>query len=108
MAEKKKNSRALKAVNDTKKKTGNPTSSVKKKDTGKGIAPVMEEPPIPLRTIGAAVSFVLFVVFLLMVCQTGRRHHEGAAFSAHRSGGQSGFLFFHSRSVLPVRDSDFQ
>ena len=66
MAEKKKNSRALKAVNDTKKKTGNPTSSVKKKDTGKGSAPVMEEPPIPLRTIGAAVSFVLFVVFLLM------------------------------------------
>ena len=66
MAEKKKNSRALKAVNDTKKKTGNPTSSVKKKDTGKGSTPVMEEPPIPLRTIGAAVSFVLFVVFLLM------------------------------------------
>ena len=32
MAEKKSNSRALKAVNDTKKKTGNPTTSVKKKE----------------------------------------------------------------------------
>ena len=32
MADKKSKSRALKAVNDTKKKTGNPTTSVKKKE----------------------------------------------------------------------------
>ena len=64
MAEKKPNTRALKAVNDTKKKTGNPTTSVKKKEPV--TTAVAEEPPIPVRTIGAAVSFVLFVVFLLM------------------------------------------
>ena len=69
MAEKKPSSRALKAVNDTKKKTGNPTASVKKKEAGKGSVPAVEEPPIPVRTIGAAVSFVLFVVFLLMSIQ---------------------------------------
>ena len=48
MAEKKSNSRALKAVNETKKKTGNPTTSVKKKepvDTGKKNEPVREELP---------------------------------------------------------------
>ena len=66
MAQKKQNSRALKAVNDTKKKTGNPTASVAKREAGKGTVPAAIEPPLPVRTIAAAVSFVLFVVFLLM------------------------------------------
>ena len=55
MAEKKRNSRALKAVNDTKKKTGNPTTSVKKKEiveSGKPVKnPKTGEPDLPLRTM---------------------------------------------------------
>ena len=78
MAEKKSNSRALKAVNDTKKKTGNPTASVKKKEpvetskkngsdsSAKGKNSAVQEPVLPVRAIGAVVSLVLFVVFLLM------------------------------------------
>ena len=76
MADKKSKSRALKAVNDTKKKTGNPTTSVKKKEPAdstskkdvpmRGKAAPAQEPPIPVRTLGAAGAFILFVVFLFM------------------------------------------
>ena len=69
MADKKSNSRALKAVNETKKKTGNPTTSVKKKEpveTGKKNEPVREEFPVSRRALWAAVSLILFVVFLFM------------------------------------------
>ena len=70
MASKKSNSRALKAVNDTKKNTGNPTTTVKKKEpavqTGKkGTAPA-EKPLIPGRALAAVVSLALFVLFLFM------------------------------------------
>ena len=69
MADKKSNSRALKAVNDTKKKTGNPTTTVKKKDpaeqTGNKVkSSVAEKPLIPGRTLWAVISLVLFVLFL--------------------------------------------
>ena len=76
MAEKKSNSRALKAVNDTKKKTGNPSASVKKKEPAdtskkketpvKSNTPAVQEPPLPLRAIGAVVALGLFVLFLFM------------------------------------------
>ena len=71
MASKKSNSRALKAVNDTKKKTGNPTTTVKKKDpaeqTGNKVkSSVAEKPLIPGRTLWAVISLVLFVLFLFM------------------------------------------
>ena len=69
MAEKKRNSRALKAVNDTKKKTGNPTTSVKKKESvesGKNHEQPREELPVSGRVVGAVVSLGLFVVFLFM------------------------------------------
>ena len=70
MAEKKSNSRALKAVNDTKKKTGNPSTSVMKKESAvhsgkKGTNP-SEQLLIPGRALGAVISFVLFVLFLFM------------------------------------------
>ena len=69
MAAKKSNSRALKAVNDTKKNTGNPTTTVKKKEpaaqTGKkGTA--VEQPLIPGRALAAVISLALFVLFLFM------------------------------------------
>ena len=71
MAEKKSNSRALKAVNDTKKKTGNPTTSVKKKEPveqsgKKGKNAAAEKPIIPGRALGAVISLILFVLFLFM------------------------------------------
>ena len=71
MADKKSKSRALKAVNDTKKKTGNPTTTVKKKEPleqpGKtGKAASAEQPLIPGRALGAVISLVLFVLFLFM------------------------------------------
>ena len=71
MADKKSKSRALKAVNDTKKKTGNPTTTVKKKEpleqTGKtGKTASAEQPLIPGRALGAVISLALFVLFLFM------------------------------------------
>jgi len=66
MADKKSNSRALKAVNDTKKKTGNPTTSVKKKEPAESKEQVREELPIPGRVVGAVVALALFVVLLFM------------------------------------------
>ena len=71
MAAKKSNSRALKAVNDTKKKTGNPTTSVKKKEPveridKKGKGSGTEQPLIPGRALGAVISLLLFVLFLFM------------------------------------------
>ena len=71
MADKKSNSRALKAVNETKKKTGNPTASVKKKETpdpGKKNPGQQnrEELPVSGRVLGAVVSLGLFVIFLFM------------------------------------------
>ena len=71
MAAKKSNSRALKAVNDTKKKTGNPTTSVKKKDpveqtVKKGKSAATEQHLISGRTMGAVISLLLFVLFLFM------------------------------------------
>ena len=68
MADKKSKSRALKAVNDTKKKTGNPTTSVKKKEVEETPRPqaVKEELPVSRRAFGAIAAFVLFVVFLFM------------------------------------------
>ena len=70
MAEKKRNSRALKAVNDTKKKTGNPTTSVKKAEvmeSGKmNKNPQKGEPDLPMRTMGAMAALILFVLFLFM------------------------------------------
>ena len=68
MADKKSNTRALKAVNDTKKKTGNPTTSVKKKEdpaVQKGKT-ASAEPAIPRRILAAVVSLLLFVVLLSM------------------------------------------
>ena len=66
MADKKSNSRALKAVNDTKKITGNPTTSVKKKEPAEAKEQVREELPIPGRVVGAVVALALFVVLLFM------------------------------------------
>ena len=71
MAEKKSKSRALKAVNDTKNKTGNPTTPVKKKEslelTGKkGKNPAAEQPLIPGRVLAAVISLILSVLFLFM------------------------------------------
>ena len=71
MAEKKSKSRALKAVNDTKKKTGNPTTSVKKKESAvqhvtKGRAVATEKPAVAGRALGAVISLILFVLFLFM------------------------------------------
>jgi len=71
MADKKSKSRALKAVNDTKKKTGNPTTSVKKKDppeTPKKGSPANDNGELPIsgRAIGAVVSLGLFILFLFM------------------------------------------
>ena len=71
MAEKKSKSRALKAVNDTKNKTGNPTTAVKKKEplelTGKkGKSSATEQPLIPGRALAAVISLILSVLFLFM------------------------------------------
>ena len=69
MAGKKSNSRALKAVNETKKKTGNPTTSVKKKepvDAGKKNEAVREELPFSGRILWAVISLALTVVFIFM------------------------------------------
>jgi len=71
MAAKKSNSRALRAVNDTTKKTGNPATTVKKKEPAekpgnKAKNPATEKPLIPGRALGAVVSLVLFVLFLFM------------------------------------------
>ena len=71
MAEKKSKSRALKAVNETKKKTGNPTTSVTKKETTEKINNKSKSAPaekslLPRRALGAVISLVLFVFFLFM------------------------------------------
>ena len=71
MAEKKSKSRALKAVNETKKKTGNPTTSVTKKETtekvnNKSKSAPAEKSLLPRRALGAVISLVLFVFFLFM------------------------------------------
>ena len=70
MAEKKSNSRALKAVNETKKKTGNPTTAVKKPeptDTKRNAAASeTKERLIPGRALYAILSLGLFVFFLFM------------------------------------------
>ena len=74
MADKKRNSRALKAVNETKKKTGNPTTSVKKKESAeqpkKEVAAKGKSGPVEQgvssRAIGAVVSLGLFVFLLFM------------------------------------------
>jgi len=69
MADNKNNSRALKAVNETKKKTGNPTTSVKKTEAPtdhKNTTQVKEESSIPARAFWAVISLGLFVLFLFM------------------------------------------
>ena len=68
MSDKKNNSRALKAVNDTKKKTGNPTATVKKAETPaqKKNPAVSEASPVPMRAVWAVLSLGLFVLFLFM------------------------------------------
>ena len=66
MAAKKSNTKALKAVNDTKKKTGNPSASVKKENTTNSKALQVTQPPIPARAIGAVASLGFFVLFLFM------------------------------------------
>ena len=70
MAEKKSNSRALKAVNETKKKTGNPTASVKKPEPSeakkKGAVQETQEPAIPVRALLAVLTLGLFIFFLFM------------------------------------------
>ena len=70
MAEKKSNSRALKAVNETKKKTGNPTTSVKKPEPSepkkKGAVQETQEPAIPVRALLAVLTLGLFIFFLFM------------------------------------------
>ena len=68
MAEKKNNSRAMKAVNETKKKTGNPVTSVKKTEEPaskkKGSAPAREPSGISGRVPLALLALGLFVFFL--------------------------------------------
>ena len=67
MAEKKNKSRALKAVNETKKKTGNPTTSVKKAEsveTKKGSAAVKNGTGFTGRPYFAVLSLALFVFFM--------------------------------------------
>ena len=70
MAEKKSKSRALKAVNETKKKTGNPTTSVKKpepvEEKKNSTAETGKEKAIPGRVFFAILSLGLFVFFLFM------------------------------------------
>ena len=66
MAGKKSNTKALKAVNDTKKKTGNPSASVKKENTTNSKTTQGTQPPIPTRAIGAVMSLGFFVFFLFM------------------------------------------
>ena len=69
MPSKKNNSQALKAVNETKKKTGNPTASVKKKDESeakKMAQAAAEEARMRRRMLLAVTSLGLFVLFLFM------------------------------------------
>ena len=70
MADKKSKSRALKAVNDTKKKTGNPTTTVKKKEPAEQTSAKSnnggQQTRIPSRAAGAVISLILFVLFLFM------------------------------------------
>ena len=70
MADHKSNSRALKAVNETKKKTGNPTASVKKPEPAVQKKHDAEKPAqesaIPARAFLAVLSLGLFVFFLFM------------------------------------------
>ena len=76
MSDKKNNSRALKAVNETKKKTGNPTAPVKKAEPQaqkKNTPAVSEASPVPMRAVWAVLSLGLFVLFLFMGI-----NHEGA------------------------------
>ena len=68
MADKKKNSRAMKAVNETKKKTGNPTTSVKKAEGAetkkKGSAAGNTVSAVNRRPYAAVLSLALFIFFL--------------------------------------------
>jgi len=68
MAEKKNNSRAMKAVNETKKKTGNPVTSVKKAEETvsqkKGSTPEKDPGRISGRVPLALLTLGLFVFFL--------------------------------------------
>ena len=68
MAEKKNNSRALKAVNETKKKTGNPTTSVKKTESveskTRGNNEVKAQSGFAGRPFFAVLSIALFVFFM--------------------------------------------
>lgn len=68
MADKKSNTKALKAVNDAKKKSGNPSASVKKKEetNPKTKNSAVTEPPIPTRAIGSVAALCFFVFFLFM------------------------------------------
>ncbi len=69
MPSKKNNSQALKAVNENKKKTGNPTATVKKKDpeSAKKMAQAAaEESQLRRRTMLAVSALGLFILFLFM------------------------------------------